>query len=76
MVDFDMVCGVVQVILANETICAKERYRKCTLNERKARFERKQRCKSGPRQANKLEGARATRCWKMMTNVMKTESNE
>jgi len=40
IVDFDLVCGVVQVILANETICAKERYRKCTLNERKARFER------------------------------------
>jgi hypothetical protein len=48
IVDFDMVCGVVQVILAKETICAKEWYRKCTLNEWKARFERiqAQRCKS------------------------------
>ena len=42
IVGFDMRCGVVQVILANEKICAKERYRKCTLNEWQARFERMQ----------------------------------
>jgi len=39
---FDMMCGVVQVILADEKICAKERYRKCTLKGWKARFERMQ----------------------------------
>lgn len=59
IVGFDMMCDVVQVILANEKICAKERYRECTLNGWKASECKQKRCKSWPRKAYRLEGAKS-----------------
>jgi len=67
---FDMMCGVVQVILTDEKLYAKERYRKCTLCGWKARFERMQ-AKAmqilATESVHKLEGTKSTRAVGKMT---------